>query len=132
MLPISDKVLKELRNNLFRLDSVVYCVQKWIPIFLTIELVREKEVIKMETRLKMRLMEEIASKRLSKLVSIVETIYQKIAGRYDEAKEASVAASMPSPYAYLLSIQRMHEIETQKALIIKISRHETCKAGGPN
>jgi len=61
-----------------------------------------------------------------------ESMSKDMRARYDEAKEASVAASMHSPYAYQLSKKRMHEIETQKALIIKVSRHDTWKTGGPN
>jgi len=33
--------------------------------------------------------------------------------------------------AYTLAKQRMHEIESQKAILISISRHEKWKAGGP-
>jgi hypothetical protein len=33
--------------------------------------------------------------------------------------------------AYTLAKQRIHEIETQKAMTISLSRHEKWKAGGP-
>lgn len=33
--------------------------------------------------------------------------------------------------AYMSAHQRMHEIETQKAMVILVSRHECWKAGGP-
>ena len=34
--------------------------------------------------------------------------------------------------AYAMSQQRMHEIETEKAMVILVSRHQSCKAGGPH
>jgi len=34
-------------------------------------------------------------------------------------------------YAYIAGIQRMNEIELQKAMTISLSRHEKWKAGGP-
>jgi len=33
--------------------------------------------------------------------------------------------------AYILSNQRMHELETQKAFVTSLSRHDRWKAGGP-
>jgi hypothetical protein len=33
--------------------------------------------------------------------------------------------------AYTLARQRMHEIETQKAMVVSILRYEKWKAGGP-
>jgi hypothetical protein len=33
--------------------------------------------------------------------------------------------------AYLIAKQRMHEVETEKAMILKELRHENWKAGGP-
>jgi len=33
--------------------------------------------------------------------------------------------------AYAMSQQRMHEIETEKAMAISASRHQSWKAGGP-
>jgi len=33
--------------------------------------------------------------------------------------------------AHMLSNQRAHEIESQKAMLISMSRHDTWKAGGP-
>ena len=33
--------------------------------------------------------------------------------------------------AYMISNQRMHELETQKAFVTALSRHERWKAGGP-
>jgi len=33
--------------------------------------------------------------------------------------------------AYLISKQRMHEIETEKAMVLSALRHERWKAGGP-
>ena len=33
--------------------------------------------------------------------------------------------------AYILANQRMHEIETQKAMLVSLSRHDRWKAGGP-
>jgi len=33
--------------------------------------------------------------------------------------------------AYIISNQRMHELETQKAFVTSLSRHERWKAGGP-
>jgi len=35
-----------------------------------------------------------------------------------------------NPDAYILSNQRMRELETQKAFVISLSRHERWKAGG--
>jgi len=35
-----------------------------------------------------------------------------------------------STQAYILGKQRMHEIDTQKATVIVVSRHERWKAGG--
>jgi len=32
---------------------------------------------------------------------------------------------------YIISNERKHEVELQKAMIIKVSRHDTWKAGGP-
>jgi len=37
-----------------------------------------------------------------------------------------------SVQAYILGNQRMHEIETQKAMLISASRHDRWKAGGPH
>ena len=33
--------------------------------------------------------------------------------------------------AYIIANQRKHEIETQKAIVASLSRHERWKAGGP-
>ncbi len=36
-----------------------------------------------------------------------------------------------NPQAYIIAKNRMHEIEGQKAMIIRMSRHDSWKAGGP-
>jgi len=47
-------------------------------------------------------------------------------------KEEIVSSMHPFRFeAYTSSQQRMHEIDTQKAIIISLSRHERWKAGGP-
>lgn len=37
-----------------------------------------------------------------------------------------------TPQAYILAKQRVHEIETQKAMMVLLSRHNSWKAGGPH
>lgn len=37
-----------------------------------------------------------------------------------------------NPQAYMVANQRMHEIETQKAMATIVSRHQSGKAGGPH
>ena len=37
-----------------------------------------------------------------------------------------------NPQAYIIANQRMHEIETEKAFVTKVSRHDSWKAGGPS
>jgi len=67
--------------------------------------------------------------------STTETMLQ-LSNRCSETsstgKEEIVASIHPFNFeAYKSSKQRMLEIDTQKAIIISLSRHEKWKAGGP-
>jgi hypothetical protein len=46
-------------------------------------------------------------------------------------KISEVKAKLFNLQAYVAQAQRMREVETEKAFMIKISRHESSGAGGP-
>ena len=50
---------------------------------------------------------------------------------YMDADEKPQQPKTSNVQAYLIGKRRMHEIETQKAMIIVLSRHARWKAGGP-
>jgi len=53
------------------------------------------------------------------------------ASSYMDADKEPQQPKTSNVQAYLTGKRRMHEIETQKAMIIVLSRHNRWKAGGP-
>ena len=87
----------------------------------------------MGIRSKTKLIERLPGKGLFGLVNIVETIYQRIPLRSsDEVQDATVINSAFSLRGFLVARQAMPEVEIQKAMAIIVSRHQSCKAGGPS
>lgn len=80
----------------------------------------------------MKLKERLPVKSLNGVVNIVKLIYQGISRLFsDNAEGAVVVSSAPCPRTYLLANRRAVEIETEKAMLISLSRYEKWKAGGP-
>jgi len=50
---------------------------------------------------------------------------------YTDSNEEQTQISTYNPQGHKIAHQRMHEIETIKAMMIAQSRHERWKAGGP-
>jgi hypothetical protein len=88
-------------------------------------------VVKLEIKLITKFVEGLPEKRLSRLINIVETIYQRITLRSsDKVQEAPIPHSLLSLRGFLVARQCMNDIETQKAMATIVSRHQSGKAGG--
>jgi hypothetical protein len=48
-----------------------------------------------------------------------------------KARVANATQDLETPETYMIAKKRMHEIETEKAFITKVSNHDKWKAGGP-
>ena len=74
-----------------------------------------------DTRGRLRLFRFIRSGRMGDMDVSVHT----------DSNEDREQAKTFSSDAYLLARKRMHEMEAHKAMVIRESRHDTWKAGGP-
>ena len=89
-----------------------------------------KEVHEMKTKLKESLGEKEA------LYSLLVNAFKRTLGmgkgnsaeRLTEDREQTETLN---PHTYIIANQRLQEIETQKAMIASLARHEKWKAGGP-
>jgi hypothetical protein len=74
----------------------------------------------------------VSAKKVSKLFRF----FVKSKNDLDASSHVCASLELKKPESYnlqarLVANSRMHEIESQKAMIISLSRHEKWKAGGP-
>jgi len=62
------------------------------------------------------------SRNSGRNVSVASSYMHKNQDQWSEA---------PNPQVYLLTKQRISEVETQKAIVTSLSRHERWRVGGP-
>ena len=84
----------------------------------------------MKTKLKESLGEKEALYNLI-VNSFKRTLGMSRANSADRSTDDEEQTRTLNPQAYIISNQRLQEIETQKAMIASLSRHDKWKAGGP-
>ncbi len=71
----------------------------------------------------------------NQLTTLFKSALRIMGDKYRTASHSQVSMEEPldtfNCKAYILAKQRMYEIETQKAMLISLSRHDKWKAGGP-
>jgi hypothetical protein len=81
-------------------------------------------------------MRERFSSQKGKVLKLFRLAFSSRDGEFDISSHTTANQDLSqlntfNTQAYILGKQRMHEIETQKAMAIVVSRHERWKAGGP-
>lgn len=66
-----------------------------------------------------------------RVFSLIRAIGKRDLNASSDANEDLTQPKSLNPQTYIIAKQRMHEIETQKAMVIHELRHELWKAGGP-